>query len=114
MELTPDQKGGTAELAIAARANLLAIGVSRPVVEGLRYGLIPIAKVTQQRALHLRLSPAKNNQRSRVIMADSFRLGAVAQLGERRAGSAKARGSSPLSSIAREPSERAALVVPGP
>ncbi len=40
MELTPDQKGGIAELAIAARANLLGIGVSRPVVEGLRYDLI--------------------------------------------------------------------------
>jgi hypothetical protein len=32
-------------------------------------------------------------------MAGDYPLGAVAQLGERRAGSAKVRGSSPLSSM---------------
>lgn len=40
MELTPDQKGGIAELAIASKAALLGVGVSRPMVEGLRYDLI--------------------------------------------------------------------------
>ena len=56
--------------------------------------------------LQLRLAPSKNNQRARVNWADDYafeatieRLGAVAQLGERRAGSAKVRGSSPLGSM---------------
>lgn len=40
MEFTPDQKGGIAELAIASPAALLGVGVSRPMVEGLRYDLI--------------------------------------------------------------------------
>jgi hypothetical protein len=55
--------------------------------------------------IHLRLAPARNDQRKLVRLADDFdlakmldRIGAVAQLGERRAGSAKVRGSSPLSS----------------
>ena len=175
MELTSDQKGGIAELAIASKANLLGIGVSRPMTEGLRYDLIfdwhlglqrvqckwatsngetveircrtsrrtssgylrttydatevdaiagycaaldecwivPIADIRGRAALRLRLSAAKNNQRSGVTLAEQYRLGAVAQLEERRAGSAEARGSSPLSSIDREPSARAALVVPG-
>ncbi len=50
------------------------------------------------RQVHLRPGAAKNNQRTGVRMADAHPLGAVAQLGERRAGSAKVRGSSPLSS----------------
>jgi hypothetical protein len=45
-----------------------------------------------------RLAPARNNQKIGVTMADDYRLGAVAQLGERLAGSQKVRGSSPLSS----------------
>ena len=55
--------------------------------------------------VQLRLAPSRNNQRARINWADAYdfavtlqRLGAVAQLGERRAGSAKARGSSPLGS----------------
>ena len=59
---------------------------------------LPIAVVADKSYLHLRLSPARNNQKIGVTMADDYRLGAVAQLGERRAGSAKVRGSSPLSS----------------
>jgi hypothetical protein len=59
---------------------------------------IPIGAVEGRCVLHLRLAVARNNQRIGVTMADDYRLGAVAQLGERRAGSAKVRGSSPLSS----------------
>ena len=59
---------------------------------------VPIERVPQH-ALHLRVRPAKNNQRAMVMMAEQFALGAVAQLEERRAGSAKVRGSSPLSSM---------------
>ncbi len=40
MDLTPDQKGGIAELTIASKAALLGIGVSRPMTEGLRYDLV--------------------------------------------------------------------------
>ena len=162
MELTPDQKGGIAELAIASKANLLGIGVSRPVTEGLRYDLIfdwhlglqriqckwatrvegvvtlrplssryrsdgtqvtrtysaseidaiagycleldevwvlPIVDFPQQREIRLRLAPTKNNQRAGVTLADQYRLGAIAQLGERVAGSHEAGGSSPPGSI---------------
>jgi PD-(D/E)XK endonuclease len=66
---------------------------------------IPIARVEGRPAIALRLAPARNNQRRRVNWADDYdlaarlhSLGAVAQLGERRAGSAKARGSNPLGS----------------
>ena len=61
--------------------------------------LIPMEDVVGLTILHLRLSPARNNQKVGVRYASRYQFGAVAQLGERRAGSAKARGSSPLSSI---------------
>jgi hypothetical protein len=55
--------------------------------------------------IHLRLEPSKNNQDAGIHWAREYefaatlgRLGAVAQLGERRAGSAKATGSSPVGS----------------
>ena len=76
--------------------------------------IIPIDHIGQRRNIHLRLAPAKTNQRSGVTMAESYRLGAIAQLGERVAGSHEVGGSSPPGSITREPSERAALVVVGP
>ena len=67
---------------------------------------LPIEHFPQQRAIRLRLRPTRNNQRLRICWADDHdfaarlgRPGAVAQLGERRAGSAKVRGSSPLGSI---------------
>src|SRR5919198_5800629 len=42
--------------------------------------------------------PAENNQRTGVTMAAGYRLGAIAQLGERLAGSEGGAGSSPASS----------------
>ncbi len=60
--------------------------------------LIPAQDLDGRGTLHLRLAPAKNGQRGGVTMASDYEFGAVAQLEERRAGSAKARGSSPLSS----------------
>ena len=60
--------------------------------------VLPIDEVAGQTYLHLRLAPARNNQRSLVRMASDYELGAVAQLEERLAGSQKVRGSSPLSS----------------
>jgi hypothetical protein len=63
--------------------------------------LLPIREVAGRSATHLRLAPAANNQEVAIKYAETYRLrGAIAQLGERRAGSAKAEGSSPSSSIA--------------
>ena len=59
---------------------------------------LPIEEFEGQGYAHLRVAPARNNQRQLVKWAADYRFGAVAQLGERRAGSAKVRGSSPLSS----------------
>ncbi len=47
---------------------------------------------------YLRVDPPRNGQRASLKWAPQYELGAVAQLEERRAGSAKVRGSSPLSS----------------
>ena len=163
MELTSSQKGGLAELKIAAEAADLGIDVYRPMIDGARCDLIfdtgqrllrvqckcatrkddvlvirlrtnrhspsrgyvtttysateidgiaaycreldrcfflPIDEFERRTFAHLRLAPARNGQLVGVKMADEYPLGAVAQLGERRAGSAKVRGSIPLSSIA--------------
>ena len=159
--LTPSQKGGIAEMAIAWHATRLGIGVLRPTVEGLRYDLvfdtgdrlwrvqckwgllrngvvlariggnryrpstgyvrstyspdevdavavycaeiertyfIPIAEVAGMSHLHFRLTGTRNNQRSLVRWAAQYELGAIAQLEERRRGTAEAVGSSPTSS----------------
>ncbi len=61
--------------------------------------LLPSGLVVGRRAIHLRLSAPRNGQRACINLASDFEFaGAVAQLEERRAGSAKVRGSSPLSS----------------
>jgi hypothetical protein len=61
--------------------------------------LLPVSIVSGKHGLHLRLKAPRNGQRACINLADNFEFnGAVAQLGERRAGSAKVRGSSPLSS----------------
>ena len=59
---------------------------------------VPIHVVAGKSYLYLRLRAARNNQRIGVTMAADYEFGAVAQLGERLAGSQKVRGSSPLSS----------------
>jgi hypothetical protein len=59
---------------------------------------LPIELVEGRRAFHLRTEPAANNQRLAINWAAQFEFGAIAQLGERRAGSAKVVGSSPTSS----------------
>jgi hypothetical protein len=59
---------------------------------------LPITVVLGKSYVHLRLSPAKNNQRLGVTMAAEYEFGAIAQLGERLAGSQKVAGSSPASS----------------
>jgi PD-(D/E)XK endonuclease len=59
---------------------------------------LPISLVAGKTGIHLRLSPPLNNQKAGVHSAKTYELGAIAQLGERRAGSAKVAGSSPASS----------------
>jgi PD-(D/E)XK endonuclease len=50
--------------------------------------LLPISLVAGRTGIHLRLKPARNNQELGVNYAERYELGAIAQLGERRAGSA--------------------------
>jgi prevent-host-death family protein len=58
--------------------------------------LLPIELVARLRCIYLRLEPTKNSQRAGLHWASDFRLrGAIAQLGERSAGSRKGGGSSP-------------------
>ena len=65
--------------------------------------LIPIAEAAGRFVIHLRLQPTANNQRIAIKYAAQYEFGAIAQLGERRAGSAKAEGSSPSSSTSEGP-----------
>jgi PD-(D/E)XK endonuclease len=69
---------------------------------------IPIEDIAGKAAIHLRLSPTRNAQRAGVTMADRYRLGAVAQLGERLGGTQEVVGSIPISST---PSPGADIVV---
>ena len=64
---------------------------------------VAIADIDGQGFLHLRLTPARNNQELFVHWASNHRLGAIAQLGERLTGSQEAGGSSPPSSIVGGP-----------
>jgi hypothetical protein len=64
---------------------------------------IPIGDIAGRSCMHLRLAPSRNNQELLVHWAANYRLGAIAQLGERRAGSAKVEGSSPSSSTSEGP-----------
>lgn len=59
---------------------------------------LPIEEFAGRTGVYLRLAPTENNQAVGVKWAADYELGAIAQLGERRAGSAKAAGSSPASS----------------
>jgi prevent-host-death family protein len=62
---------------------------------------LPIANFSGRNAAHLRIRPARNNQRASLHWAADYEFpGAVAQLEERRHGMAEVRGSSPLSSTA--------------
>jgi prevent-host-death family protein len=64
--------------------------------------LVPIEVVAGQWAMQLRTAPARNGQRAALHFADEYELGAVAQLEERRRGTAEAGGSNPPSSTNQE------------
>ncbi len=64
--------------------------------------LLPVELAAERRAIWLRLTAARNEQRACINLASNFEFsGAVAQLEERSAGSRQVRGSSPLSSTRR-------------
>ncbi len=64
-----------------------------------------------RREIWLRLTAARNNQRSCVNLADDFDfVGAIAQLGERVTGSHEVAGSSPASSILSATDDRAVVI----
>ena len=61
--------------------------------------LLPISVAAGRYAVQLRVKPARNAQRACINLADDFDFeGAIAQLGERRRGTAEVAGSSPASS----------------
>ncbi len=61
--------------------------------------LVPSSRIDSRTQIWLRTTPPGNGQRASINLAEDYEFaGAVAQLEERRAGSAKVRGSSPLSS----------------
>jgi prevent-host-death family protein len=73
--------------------------------------LIPASLAASRRVMHLRLGETRNGQRAALHFASDYRLGAVAQLGERSAGSRKVVGSNPISSTPSSPPESEAAVV---
>jgi prevent-host-death family protein len=74
--------------------------------------LLPVDLVAGRGAVALRLSPARNSQRAALNLAAEYEFrGAVAQLEERVAGSDEVRGSSPLSSTAKQVEPAPALEV---
>ena len=60
--------------------------------------VLPIAEFAGRSVVHLRLKPTRNNQSTFVRWARDYELGAIAQLGERDAGSVEVEGSSPSGS----------------
>jgi prevent-host-death family protein len=75
--------------------------------------LIPFDRVEEGKSgIHLRLTPPRNGQRAAIHYASEYELpGAVAQLGERRRGTPKATGSSPVSSTSSSASDGSLIPV---
>ena len=65
--------------------------------------LLPMSLAAGRYVVQLRVKPARNAQRACITLADDFDFeGAIAQLGERRRGTAEAAGSSPASSTSQD------------
>jgi hypothetical protein len=64
---------------------------------------VPIELAHGRVSVSLRLTPARNNQTVLVHWAADYRLGAIAQLGERLTGSQEVGGSNPPSSTTEGP-----------
>jgi antitoxin (DNA-binding transcriptional repressor) of toxin-antitoxin stability system len=67
--------------------------------------LVPIEVVEGRSAIRLRIDPPRNSQQACINLAKEYRLGAIAQLGERPAGSREVVGSSPTSSTPQSDGE---------
>jgi prevent-host-death family protein len=59
---------------------------------------LPIEEFAGRTSAQLRLSPPRNGQRAGLLWAEHYAFGAIAQLGERRRGTAEVGGSNPPSS----------------
>ena len=90
--------GAIAEAAVTAAASDEVDGIGVYCHELKRCFYLPIETVAGRNGFNLRLASAANNQQAAINYADQYDFGAIAQLGERRAGSAKVVGSSPTSS----------------
>ena len=84
-----------------------AVAAYCPDVE--RCYLLPISLVAGRTGLYLRLERTRNNQKLGVKYAETYELGAIAQLGERRSGTPKVAGSSPASSTPKPPARAASF-----
>ncbi len=73
-----------------------AVAAYCPEVDDCYY--LPMDLCSDASCVYLRLAPTRNGQRAALNFAADYRLGAIAQLGERAAGSRKVVGSSPTSS----------------
>jgi prevent-host-death family protein len=79
--------------------------------------LLPVSLVAGHGQVYLRLSRPLNRQKASINWAAEYEFGAIAQLGERLAGSQKVVGSSPTGSISGSPPKtapRASLSLPAP
>ena len=76
--------------------------------------LVPIEDLGGRGYMHLRLGPTENNQAAGIKWAADYELGAIAQLGERLAGSQKVAGSSPASSTEEAARQGGLFVVEDP
>jgi PD-(D/E)XK endonuclease len=75
--------------------------------------LLPIQLVAGKHQVQLRLTRPRNSQRAGVILASDYEFhGAIAQLGERSAGSRKVAGSNPASSTSEAAPAGAASSLP--
>ncbi len=74
--------------------------------------LIPVSMFGGMKGIHLRLTPARNNQRSCTNLADDFEFrGAIAQLVERLNGIQEVDGSSPSSSTSLASAEASVTLI---
>jgi hypothetical protein len=95
--------GGACERTTYSADEIDAVAVYCP--DTTRSYLIPVDEFPPGGCMSLRLAPAKNNQLKGLHSATEYELnnGAIAQLGERLAGSEEVAGSSPASSTPQEP-----------
>jgi prevent-host-death family protein len=73
--------------------------------------MLPVSEVAGHRQVHLRIEETQNGQRAAINWAADYEFGAIAQLGERVAGSDEGVGSSPTGSIPVSQPELAPITI---